>query len=89
MLKKFYTAYILLISYSSPYHFSVCLRFPVVYVFPMLGNQGSNAVVFIQLGYSTFDIISKCGVGLLVYTITMAKTAAIYSASGEKQSLLA
>jgi len=63
--------------------------YPVVYVFPMLGIQGSNVVVFIQLGYSISDIISKCGVGLLVYNITMAKTAAMYSASGEKQSLLA
>jgi len=51
--------------------------YPVVYLFPMLGIQGSNVVVYIQLGYSVSDIISKCGVGLLVYQITMAKTAAL------------
>jgi len=50
--------------------------YPVVYIFPMMGISGSNVVVMIQLGYSVSDIVSKCGVGLLVYSITMAKTAA-------------
>jgi len=49
--------------------------YPVVYVFPMFGITGSEAVVAIQLGYSVSDIISKCGVGLLVYSITVAKSA--------------
>ena len=40
--------------------------YPVVYVFPMLGISGGNVVVPIQLGYSCSDIISKCGVGLLI-----------------------
>lgn len=51
--------------------------YPIVYVFPMLGITGSSVIVFIQIGYSISDIISKCGVGLLVYNISMAKTAAI------------
>jgi len=55
--------------------FSWC-TYPVVYLFPMLGLEGANVIVFIQMGYSVSDIISKCGVGLLVYQITMAKTAA-------------
>jgi len=50
--------------------------YPIVYIFPMLGISGGNIVVAIQLGYSASDIISKCGVGLLVYSITMAKSAA-------------
>merc|ERR1712238_490903 len=50
--------------------------YPVVYLFPMLGISGSNVVVLIQLGYSVSDIVSKCGVGLLVYSITMAKSTA-------------
>jgi len=57
--------------------------YPVVYLFPMLGIQGSAAVVWIQLGYSASDIISKCGVGLLVYKITMAKSAAIVGGNEE------
>jgi len=62
--------------------------YPVVYLFPMLGISGSNVVVMIQLGYSVSDIVSKCGVGLLVYSITMAKSAAIASGNiGEEAPL--
>ena len=50
--------------------------YPVVYLFPMLGLQGDSVSVFIQIGYSISDIISKCGVGLLICSITMDKSAA-------------
>lgn len=50
--------------------------YPVVYLFPMFGITGGKVVVFIQLGYSASDIISKCGVGLLICSITMDKSAA-------------
>merc|ERR1712176_1371228 len=62
--------------------------YPVVYVFPMMGITGAGAVVGIQLGYSVSDIISKCGVGLVIYSITMAKSAAI-KAGGEEAPLVA
>ena len=48
--------------------------YPVVYLFPMLGISASKAVVGIQVGYCVSDIISKCGVGLLIYQITYAKS---------------
>jgi len=48
--------------------------YPVVYLFPMLGIVASNAVVAIQIGYCVSDIISKCGVGLVIYQITYAKS---------------
>jgi len=48
--------------------------YPVVYLFPMLGINASNAVVSIQIGYCVSDIISKCGVGLVIYQITYAKS---------------
>jgi bacteriorhodopsin len=48
--------------------------YPVVYLFPMFGIEGSWAVVAIQVGYSISDIISKCGVGLVIYQISAAKT---------------
>merc|ERR1711876_99850 len=51
------------------------LTYPVVYVFPMLGFNGAQAVVAIQCGYCVSDIISKCGVGLIIYGITAAKSA--------------
>merc|ERR1712107_355465 len=48
--------------------------YPIVYLFPMFGIQGSMAVVGIQVGYSVSDIISKCGVGLVIYQISAAKS---------------
>merc|ERR1719183_3189818 len=56
--------------------------YPVVYLFPMLGLGGTEAVVAVQVGYCVSDIISKCGVGLLIYQITAAK-------SNAKEPLLA
>merc|ERR1712151_1347890 len=49
--------------------------YPVVYLFPMLGINAATSVVSIQIGYCASDIISKCGVGLLIYQITYAKSA--------------
>merc|ERR1712012_7759 len=51
------------------------LTYPVVYVFPMLGFSGAQAVVNIQVGYCVSDVISKCGVGPIIYSITAAKSA--------------
>jgi len=48
--------------------------YPVVYLFPMFGIEASSAVVSIQLGYCVSDIISKCGVGLVIYQISSAKS---------------
>jgi len=48
--------------------------YPVVYLFPMLGIEAAQAVVSIQLGYCVSDIISKCGVGLVIYKISYAKS---------------
>merc|ERR1712187_530592 len=55
--------------------------YPVVYLFPMLGIEAATAVVSIQLGYCVSDIISKCGVGLVIYKISYAKS--------QKEALLA
>merc|ERR1719437_357627 len=56
--------------------------YPVVYLFPMLGINAATSVVSIQIGYCASDIISKCGVGLLIYQITYAKS------SKEKETLM-
>ena len=48
--------------------------YPVVYLFPMLGFEEAMAVVSIQIGYCVSDIISKCGVGLVIYQISYAKS---------------
>merc|ERR1711865_805090 len=48
--------------------------YPVVYLFPMMGVSPAKSVVGIQLGYCVSDIISKCGVGLMIYQISKAKS---------------
>jgi len=48
--------------------------YPVVYLFPMMGIDAAHAIVGIQIGYCCSDIISKCGVGLVIYQITYAKS---------------
>merc|ERR1711899_73851 len=48
--------------------------YPIVYLFPMLGINAAHAVVSIQMGYCVSDIISKCGVGLVIYQISYAKS---------------
>merc|ERR1712241_242563 len=48
--------------------------YPIVYLLPMLGITAARAVVSIQLGYCVSDIISKCGVGLVIYQISYAKS---------------
>jgi bacteriorhodopsin len=52
------------------------LTYPVVYIIPMMGAVGAQAVVGIQVGYCISDIISKCGVGLFIYQISLAKSQA-------------
>merc|ERR1712054_1465 len=41
--------------------------YPIVYLFPMIGMGASSVIVAIQIGYCVSDIISKCGVGLVIY----------------------
>merc|ERR1712185_330040 len=60
--------------------FSWC-TYPIVFIMPMLGGSSdgkaglsAGAMVSIQVGYTASDIISKCGVGYLVYRIGLAKS---------------
>jgi len=55
--------------------------YPIVYLFPMMGIKAAQAVISIQMGYCVSDIISKCGVGLVIYQISYAKS--------QKEALLA
>merc|ERR1711937_247552 len=58
--------------------------YPIVYLFPMFAGTDSGthglsaaAMTAVQVGYTASDIISKYGVGYLVYRIGLAKSAAI------------
>jgi len=55
--------------------------YPIVYLFPVFsgnsdGKAGLTAVAMtsVQIGYTVSDLISKCGVGFLVYRIALAKS---------------
>ena len=65
--------------------FSWC-TYPIVYTFPMFagtsdGKEGlsAEAIVAVQCGYTISDVISKCGVGYLVYRVGLAKSANAHS----------
>merc|ERR1712159_881243 len=51
--------------------FSMCFFLWVVYTL-LIG--GTDAVISVQIGYCISDIISKCGVGLMIYQITITKS---------------
>jgi len=50
------------------------LTYPIVFTFPMMGISGALATTGVQVGYTVADVISKCGVGLLTYKITIEKS---------------
>lgn len=50
--------------------------YPIVYILPMLGLSGSAGATAVQVGYTIADIVSKVGMGLLVYAIAMRKSEA-------------
>ena len=48
--------------------------YPIVYLTPIFGVSGASAVVAIQIGYCVADVVSKCGVGILIYSICHRKS---------------
>merc|ERR1711865_1012426 len=55
------------------------LTYPVVYILPLFGLEGTSAMVGIQIGYSMSDFISKCILGLMVTKIALAKSEVEYN----------
>ncbi len=49
--------------------------YPIVFLFPMLGLEGADAYVGVQVGYSIADIIAKAVFGLLIFAIARSKSA--------------
>merc|ERR1711871_476318 len=60
------------------------LTYPIVYILPMLGANGTSALVGIQIGYSVSDFISKCVVGLMITKIALKKSRGSVGDSGEQ-----
>jgi hypothetical protein len=50
--------------------------YPVVFVLPMLGVEGSTAATYVQVGYSIADIVAKAVFGVLIFAIAVKKSEA-------------
>lgn len=48
--------------------------YPIAYMAPFFGFTGAGGEVFTQVGYSIADILSKCGYGLMIYSIAKLKS---------------
>ena len=48
--------------------------YPIAYLLPMLGIDGSDAWVGKQIGYSVADILAKCLYGLIIFHIARMKS---------------
>ncbi len=48
--------------------------YPIVFIFPMIGFSGAGAETAVQIGYTVADIVSKVGLGMLVYVISVRKS---------------
>lgn len=48
--------------------------YPIAFMAPFFGLSGAGAEVFLQVGYSTADILAKCGYGIMIYAIAKEKT---------------
>lgn len=56
--------------------------YPLVYMLPFTGLSGGAVTTSIQIGYTLADLISKVGLGVLVYNIAVRKTAVEYDHHG-------
>lgn len=50
--------------------------YPLVYMLPFTGLGGGAVTTGVQIGYTLADIVSKIGLGILVYNIAVRKSAA-------------
>ena len=48
--------------------------YPAVFVLPMIGITGGNAVAAVQVGYTVSDIVAKAMFGVLIYMIAARKS---------------
>jgi bacteriorhodopsin len=49
--------------------------YPIAYLFPVLGFEGTDAFVLKQAGYTIADILAKAAFGLLIFKIAKMKSA--------------
>jgi len=49
--------------------------YPIVYMIPYTNLSGGTVITGVQVGYTIADIIAKAGVGVLIYIISVRKSA--------------
>lgn len=50
--------------------------YPIVYLLPIVGITGANAIIAVQVGYCIADVAAKAGYGLMIYAIANEKSKA-------------
>ena len=58
--------------------------YPIVYMAPYAGLTGGTVVTTIQIGYTIADIVSKVGLGIIIFLIALRKTEAEAGTAGAK-----
>ena len=48
--------------------------YPIVYILPLLGMDGSSAMVGVQVGYTIADLLAKAVFGIYIYFIAVRKS---------------
>ena len=51
--------------------------YPVVYILPLLGFEGSSAMVAVQVGYTIADLLAKAVFGIYIYFIAVRKSESV------------
>ncbi len=57
--------------------------YPIAYLLPLIGVNGTSARVGVQIGYTLADIAAKAGFGVMIYWIARTKTEVESPAAGE------
>ena len=61
--------------------------YPISYLMPVLGIDGSDAFVGRQIGYTVADVLAKCLFGLTIYKVAKLKSAADDSAYASSENV--
>lgn len=62
--------------------------YPIVYMLPFIGLSGGAVTTGVQIGYTVADLVSKVGLGILVYNIAVRKSAAEGNVAGSAAVLV-
>lgn len=61
--------------------------YPIVYMIPLTNMGGGTVETAVEIGYSIADIISKVGLGILIFVIAVRKTQIEYGDASTKDAV--